>query len=59
MINTTIANAMANALIKRTPGVVGDIDFNSSHWAAGLFRRMGFVKRRKISSKVDIPAGAR
>ena len=50
---------MANALIKRTPGVVGDIDFNSSHWAAGLFRRMGFVKRRKTSSKVDTHAGAR
>ena len=59
MINTTIANAEANVLIKRNPGVVGDIDVNLSRWAASLFRRMGFAKRRKTSSKVDIPDGAR
>ena len=40
VIDTKIANAMANALIKRKPGVVGDIDVNWSHWAASLFRRM-------------------
>ena len=38
VINTTIANATANALIKRNPSVVGDINVNSSHWAASLFR---------------------
>ena len=59
MINTTIANAEANVLIKRNPGVVGDIDVNLSRWAASLFRRMGFAKRRKTSFKVDIPDGAR
>ena len=59
VINTTIANPTANALIKRNPGVVGDIDINSSHWVDSLFRRIGFVKRRKTSSKVDIPDGAR
>ena len=40
VIDTKIANATANALIKRKPGVVGDIDVNWSHWAASLFRRM-------------------
>ena len=50
---------MANALIKQNSGVVGDIDVSSSLWAASLFRRMGFLKRRKTSSKVDIPDGAR
>ena len=59
VINTTIANPTANALIRRNPGVVGDIDVNSSRWVASLFRRIGFVKRRKTSSKVDIPDGAR
>ena len=28
VINTTIANTTANALIKRNPGIVGDIDVN-------------------------------
>ena len=56
VINTTIANPTANALIRRNPGVVGDIDVNSSRWVASLG---GFVKRRKTSSKVDIPDGAR
>ena len=37
VINTTIANTTANALIKRNPGVVGDIDVNPSRWAASLF----------------------
>ena len=32
---------------------------NPSHWAKSLFDRMNFVKRRKTSSKVDIPDKAR
>ena len=59
VINTTIAKATAKALIKRNPGIVGDVDIDSSRWAYSLFKRMGFVKRRKTSSKVDIPEGAR
>ena len=50
VINTTIANTTANALIKQNPGVVGDIDVNSSHWAASLFRQMRFLKRCKTPS---------
>ena len=59
VINTTIANTTANALIKRNPGVVGNINVNPSRWAASLFWRMGFAKRHKTSSKVGIPDGAR
>ena len=59
VINSSVANATATALMKRNPGVIGNIDLESSHWSQSLFRRMGFVKRRKTSSKVEIPDGAR
>ena len=59
VITWTIANAAAKALIRKYPGVVGDIDVDSSFWAQSLFRRMGFSRRRKTSTKVDIPASAR
>ena len=59
VINTTVANATAKALISKYPYVAGDIDVNSSRWAKSLFARMNFVKRRKTSSKVDIPDKAR
>ena len=55
VINTTVANTTAKALISKHPYVAGDIDGNSSRRAKSLFARMNFVKRRKISSKVDIP----
>ena len=56
VITWSIANS---ALMRKYPGIVGDIDIDSSTWAQSLFRRMGFVKRRKTSSKVDIPEAAR
>ena len=59
VINTTVANATAKALISKYPYVAGDIDVNSSRWAKSLFAKMNFVKRRKTSSKVDIPDKAR
>ena len=59
VINTTIANATAKALMLRNPGVIGHIDIESSVWARSLFHRVGFVKRRKTSAKVDIPDSAR
>ena len=59
VVNTVIANATAKALMKRYPNVVGEIDVDNSRWAKSLFQRMNFVKRRKTSSKVDIPEGAR
>ena len=55
VINTTTAKA----LMSKYPHVVGQIDVDSSRWAKSLFSRMNFVKRRKTSSKVDIPDGAR
>ena len=59
VITWTIANAAAKALIRKYPGVVGDTDVDSSFWAQSLFRRMGFSRRRKTSTKVDIPISAR
>ena len=58
VINTTVANATAKALMSKYPHVVGEIDVDSSRWAKSLFTRMNFVKRRKTLSKVDIPDGA-
>ena len=59
VITWSIANAAAKALMRKYPGIVGNIDIDSSSWAQSLFRRMKFVKRRKTSSKVDIPEAAR
>ena len=59
VINTTVANATAKALMSKYPHVVGQVDVDSSRWAKSLFTRTNFVKRRKTSSKVDIPDGAR
>ena len=57
VINTIVAKSTAQALMERYPDIVGEIDFTS--WAKSMFKRMGFVKRMKTSSKVDIPDGAR
>jgi len=59
VVNRTIANATAQALLTRYPNIVGEIDISSSSWAQSLFRRMGYKKRRKTSSAVDIPDAAR
>ena len=59
VITWAIANAAAKALMRNYPGMVGEIDIESSSWAQSLFRRMGYVRRRKTSSKVDIPDAAR
>ena len=59
VVNRAIANATAQALLIRYSYLVGEIDVSSSSWAQSLFRRMGFKKRRKTSSAVDIPDSAR
>ena len=59
VINTTVANTSAIALISKYPYVARDIDVNSSHWAKNLFARMNFVQRRKTFLKVDIQDKAR
>ena len=53
VVNRAIANATAQALLTRYPN--NEIDVSCSSWAQSLFRRMGFKKRRKASSSVDIP----
>ena len=58
VVNRAIANATAQALLTRYSYLIGEIDVSSSPWAQSLFRRMGFKKRRKTSSAVDIPGSA-
>lgn len=59
VINTTVAHAVARALITKYPHIAGNVDVESSRWAKSLFARMNYVRRRKTSSKVDIPENAR
>ena len=58
-VNTTVLNAAAKALVSKYPHVAVQVDIDSSRWAKSLFPRMNFAKRRKTSSKADIPDGAR
>ena len=59
VINTSIANATACALIQRFPQAVANIALESAAWARSLFKRMGFIKHWKTSSKFEIPEAAR
>ena len=54
VITWAVANAAVKALMKKYPGVIGEIDVDSSYWAQSLFRRMGFTKRRKTLTKVSL-----
>ena len=58
-INTNIAKPTPKVLIQRYLDIVGNIDINSSSWAKSFSKRMGFIKRAKISAQVSIPGGAR
>ena len=59
LVNSSLAIAAGKALIQKYPNAVGNIDIDSSSWAKSLFKRMGYVRRMKTSSKVKIPDGAR
>ena len=58
IVNTTVAIATARALVKRYPLLEKDIIVIGKPWAQSIFRRMGFVRRRKTTGKVSIPTGA-
>ena len=58
VISRSIASSTAIALISCNPEYVGQIDLESSSQAQSLFRRMGFVRRRGITAKLEIPHGA-
>ena len=55
VINAVVTNPTAKTLISKYPNAVANVDTKSSRWAQSLLRRMSFVKRRKISSKVNTP----
>ena len=59
VISMAVATSTAKALMKKHPNIVGRIDLYSSSWAQSLFRRIGFVRRRHTSAKVNIPDKAR
>ena len=59
VVSRASAVSAAKALLDKYPNAVGNIELESSHWAKSLFWRMGFVKRRFTSAKVDIPEKAR
>ena len=58
VISRSIATSTAKALISRNPGYVGQIDLELSSWAQSLFRRMGFVRRKGTTAKLEIPDDA-
>ena len=58
VISRGVAVSTAKALMCRHPNLIGNVDIESSHWAQSLFRRMGFVRRRATTSKLEIPEGA-
>ena len=58
LINTAVAVETAKALLERCPQHVGKIDLDSSCWTKSLFRRVGYVRRIRTSTKVDIPDAA-
>ena len=56
VVNAVVAVATAKALIVRSPDEhFKCLDLDSSYWAKGLFRRMGFTKRTCTTSKPEIP----
>ena len=59
VISRAGAITAATALLKKYPKIVGEIDLESSSWAKSLFMRMGYVRRKNTSSKVEIPDKAR
>ena len=59
LVNSSLAIVAGKALIQKYPNAVGNIDIDSSSWTNSLFKRMGYVRWMKTSSKVKIPDGAR
>ena len=54
VISRSIATS-TKALISRDPGYIGQIDLKSSYWTQSLFHRMGFVRRRGTTAKLEAP----
>ena len=55
LVSRSIAIATAKALIKRNPQFNLDHAVFGNSWAKSLFFRMGYVRRAKTTSKVQIP----
>ena len=55
LVSRAIAIATAKALIKRNPQFNLDHVVFGNSWAKSLFFRMGYIRRAKTTSKVEIP----
>ena len=58
VITWSIDDATTEAVIRKYPDAVGDINLDSLYWEQSLFRIMGFSRCRKTSTKVDLPESA-
>ena len=58
VITWSKANAAAKALIRKYPGIIGEINVDYSYRVQGLFRRIRFSRCRETFTKVDIPEAA-
>ena len=56
-VTRSMAVLMAKALMIRYPDIVGKIDLDNSEWAKSLFRRMGYIRKKRTTAKSEMPAG--
>ena len=60
VVNSVVAIATAKALIAKSDlEHLKALDLEYSSWTKSLFQRMGFVRRAKITSKLEIPERAK
>ena len=60
VVNSVVAIATAKALIAKSDlEHLKALDLENSSWTKSLFRRMGFVRRAKTTSKPEIPERAK
>ena len=60
VINSVVAIATAKALITKSDlEQVKALDLENSSWTKGIFWRIGFVRRAKITPKPEIPERAK
>ena len=60
VVNSVVAIATAKALIAKSDlEYLKALDLEHSSWTKSLFRKMGFVRRAKTTSKLEIPERAK
>ena len=54
LITRGLAVSTAKALMTKNPHLIGNLDFESSHWVQSLYRRMSFRRRQATTSKLEM-----